>query len=393
LAIRSVYELAVALAVFFSPATIFELVLFLFGMFWVVSGIAAVISNVGTEHHVERVVDVWPRFFEWLASRPYTEDDRQQLYEKLFYEGDVATRRLSRFFLLMLFAATIAALGVVSDSTAVVIGAMLVAPLMTPLMGTALSLAMGWSKRTLMSAGVALGGILLTVGLSAFIGAIIPFDLQFATNAQVVSRVSPTLVDLFIAMAAGAAGGFALSRPDVSDALPGVAVAIALVPPLAVLGLLLEARAFEDAFGALTLFTTNAVAILLVGALVFLLTGVAPVARLRESRQQVRNSLTLVGTLAIVILTLLGITGEEIQTQAYDRDEANRTVQSWIGDQNLTSFAVDVAPDEVEVVLVGPDRPQGVVQLADDLEAALGRDLDVSVRWIFEERFVVGSEG
>jgi hypothetical protein len=90
---------------------------------------------------------------------------------------------------------------------------------------------------------------------------------------------------------------------------------------------------------------------------------------------------------------LLGITGQEIQTQAYDREEANRTVQSWIGDQNLTSFNVDVAPDEVEVVLVGPDRPQGVVALADDLEAALGRDLDVRVRWIFEERFVFESDG
>ncbi|MDJ0497429.1 MAG: DUF389 domain-containing protein [Acidimicrobiia bacterium] len=391
--IRGLFQVAVGIALWVAPATMLSLVITLFAGFWIITGIATAVGNfTGMAEDDVDVTDVWYRIFRWLEQRPHTADDRSQLYGKIFYEGAMAARRLSRFFLLMGFATTIAAFGIISDSTAVVIGAMLVAPLMTPLMGTSLSLTMGWPKRAAMSAGVALGGVALAIGLSAVYGGTLAWGIDPVTNSQVASRVAPTLIDLIIAIAAGGAGAFALSRPDVSDALPGVAVAIALVPPLAVVGLMLEARQFSEAFGALMLFTTNMVAILLVGALVFLLTGVVPVAKLVSERVWIRNTTTLIGILAIVVLVVLGSTSERIRAQSFDRDNVAEVVDSWIGDRSLNLVSYTVAPDQVELVLVGGDRPDDTEDLDAALDTELQRNVTTVVRWVPEERFVVNGD-
>jgi uncharacterized hydrophobic protein (TIGR00271 family) len=311
------------------------------------------------------------------------------LYAKLFYEGDVAARRLSRFFLLMGFATTIAAFGIVSDSTAVVIGAMLVAPLMTPLMGTALSMIMGWPRRATVSALVAVGGIGLAIVLSAIYAGVVPYGIDPATNGQIASRIAPNMIDLYIAVAAGAAGAFALSRPDVSDALPGVAVAIALVPPLSVVGLMIEGGRWSEAIGAFMLFITNAVAILLVGALVFLLTGVVPVRLIMAERGWVRNVVTLIGIMGMVVLVVLGSASRQLSADAFDRDNVERAVAVWMSGQDLAVSSIDVGVDDVEVVVVGPDPPTDTERLATLVEAELDRDVELTVRWVQEERFVV----
>jgi uncharacterized membrane protein len=92
-----------------------------------------------------------------------------------------------------------------------------------------------------------------------------------ATNSQVAARVTPRLVDLVAALATGAVGSVALARPDVSDTLPGVAIAISLVPPLAVAGLTLQSGSPGQCLGALLLFATNVVAILASGIVVMAL--------------------------------------------------------------------------------------------------------------------------
>ena len=106
------------------------------------------------------------------------------------------------------------------------------------------------------------------IALGWLLGQLTPVPVVAATNAQVAGRVDPTLGDLIAALATGAVGSFALVRDDVSDTLPGVAIAISLVPPLAVVGLTLESGAPEQALGALLLFLTNFGAILLTGLIV-----------------------------------------------------------------------------------------------------------------------------
>lgn len=386
--IRALFAIAVAAALWLVPGVMLSLFITVIALFWIITGVATLFANfTAAAEDVVDVTDIWPRIFNWLEDRPHTADDRTQLYGKLFYEGRLAARRMSRFFLLMGFATVIAAFGIISDSTAVVIGAMLVAPLMTPLMGTSLSLVMGWPRRASMSAGVALGGVILAVVLSAIAGGILSWELDPATNSQIASRITPNLIDMIIAIAAGGAGAFALSRPDVSDALPGVAVAIALVPPLAVAGLMIEAGDGSSAFGALLLFATNMVAILLVGAVVFLLTGVVPISNLVTRRVWIRNATTLIGILALGVLVILGITSEGLKTQAFDRTGVEEVIDEWIEDQPLQLVSLTVSPDEVEIVVVGADQPIEVEPLGTSIERRLRRDVVTTVRWVFEERF------
>ena len=203
---------------------------------------------------------------------------------KVLYTGTDWGRRLFRFVVLMSFASAIASLGVIADSTAVVIGAMLVAPLLTPFMGMSLSLVMGWTEELVRAGFVAALGTLVAVAVGFVTSAVLGRGTDVDANAEIVSRISPTLLDLVIALAAGAAGAYALSRSDVSDALPGVAVAIALVPPLAVVGVTAQLGALDEAIGALLLFGTNALAIVAMGALTFVVTGTAAAEAARRWR-------------------------------------------------------------------------------------------------------------
>ena len=144
------------------------------------------------------------------------------------------------------------------------------------------------------------------------------------TNSQVASRITPTIVDLLIAVAAGGAGAFALSRPDVSDSLPGVAIAIALVPPLAVVGLMISQADWISAIGALLLFTTNLVAILLVGGFVFVMTGVVPLFQISSNTDRIKKTLGMVAILALLIVAVLGVSTDQIEGSVARRFCGNR---------------------------------------------------------------------
>ena len=124
-------------------------------------------------------------------------------------------------------------------------------------------------------------GMLLAVGLSAALGQlVVPFgiDLVEQLPAEIVGRTKPTLFDLVVALAGGAAGSYALAQPRLSATLPGVAIATALMPPVCVVGLGLALGRPEVATGALLLFLANFVAIVFASSLVFLSLGFAPAA-------------------------------------------------------------------------------------------------------------------
>lgn len=169
-----------------------------------------------------------------------TDTDIQRMRDQLFFEGPEEGRRLSRFWVLLILAAVIASAGVVADSTATVIGAMIVAPLMTPILGMMLAIVLADRLNLLRSITYVVAGALVVIAIGFLVGLPIPVPVVAETDAQVAARVAPRLIDLVAALATGAVGAFALTRSDVSDTLPGVAIAISLVPPLAVVGLTLE---------------------------------------------------------------------------------------------------------------------------------------------------------
>jgi uncharacterized hydrophobic protein (TIGR00271 family) len=175
--------------------------------------------------------------------------DIERIRDQVFFEGPQRARRLSRFWLLLLLSTVIASAGVVSDSTATVIGAMIVAPLMTPILGIVAAVVLADRSNLVRCVLLVVAGAAAVIGLSWLLGLVVPYPVVAAMNSQVALRVSPTIVDLVAAIATGAVGSVALARSDISDTLPGVAIAISLVPPLAVVGLTLESGAPHQSLG------------------------------------------------------------------------------------------------------------------------------------------------
>ena len=359
------------------------------GALMVVAGAVSLAYILSPRHEL----DVHPEnarriVLAWLGQREIGADERRRIVGVLFFEGPELADRSKRFAILMALSVVIATMGVLTDSTAVVIGAMLIAPLMIPIMGTGAALIMGWPGRAAQAAITVALAVLGAVALAFLLAAVVP-DVpgSLAGNSQVTSRVAPTLRDLIIAVAAGIAGAYAISRPDVSDSLPGVAVAIALVPPLAVVGITLEASEYEQALGAILLFSTNLVSIVLMGSLVFVLVGFSPIARLRQERRQLRTTYTTVGILALLIVIPLALTGQRITADALAANEAEAAVNEWLGDDTEFQVAdVELTQDEVSVVIAGPGQPPTVEELGAILERKLDRKVKVDLRIIAETR-------
>ncbi len=216
------------------------------------------------------------------------------------------------FFLLVVLSCSIATWGLITNSPAVIIGAMLVAPLMSPILGLSLASVAGERRMFTRSLTALIQGALLAVALSAALGwtaRLLPFDVLTDLPYEVLSRTHPTPFDLGIALAGGAAAAYALAQAHLSAALPGVAIATALMPPLCTVGIGLAANDTSVALGALLLFLTNLAAISFAGIAVFAFLGFRPV--LREERWHgvprtffISASLVLIVTVPLVVLTL-----------------------------------------------------------------------------------------
>ena len=145
-----------------------------------------------------------------------------------FVRIDDPLRQYSSFVLRLLAATVIATAGVAADSATTIIGAMLVAPLMSPMLGTALAVATGRPRETARTFLLTVLGMVGVVVVSIGVTAIIPVDVDMSTNTQVLARISPRLVDLIIALASGFIAALASIRRDIPDAVPGVAISAAL---------------------------------------------------------------------------------------------------------------------------------------------------------------------
>lgn len=138
-------------------------------------------------------------------------------------------------FLFMLICSTVVAtLGLVINSPAVIIGAMIIAPLMSPIVSFSFGIVSGNAILAVRSLFTILIGIVITIGLSYLITEWIGWRIG---GSELAARTHPNLLDLAVAIAAGAAAAFAFTRPSVSAALAGIAIAVALIPPLCTVGI------------------------------------------------------------------------------------------------------------------------------------------------------------
>ncbi|MGI5217797.1 TIGR00341 family protein [Nocardia sp. CA-290969] len=197
----------------------------------------------------------------------------EELTDRLDLGSGETTTKRSAFWIMLTLSGIIAASGVVGDSTATVIGAMIVAPLSVPILGVGLGIATGRAELVTRSLLLVLAGIVLVVLVGFLFAQVLPNPTNVLTNSQVIGRTSPKLTDLTAALATGLVGVVAIIRRDVGDVLPGVAIAISLVPPLAVVGVCLGSDAPGLAVGAFVLFASNMVAMIITATVVLVITG------------------------------------------------------------------------------------------------------------------------
>jgi uncharacterized hydrophobic protein (TIGR00271 family) len=303
--------------------------------------------------------------------------------QKLFIRGPGSARRLTNFFVLLLLATVIATYGLVSDSTATVIGAMIVAPLMGPIMATAAAVVMGSAERALRSLLLVIVGILVVIATSTLLAWGVPdVALSFEQNSQLFSRIEPGLVALLTALASGAAGAFITAREEIADSMGGVAIAISLVPPLCVVGIGLRLGDWGAASGAMMLFLTNFLAILLAGGVTFLLGGLGRLATTNENMRMRRNAFILVVVATVLIAIPLSLTTYEVVNRALEDRTAIEEVDAWLAGRTYEIVVVDAQEGTVLVTIDGTGELGSLRDLANQLADALKRPIRVSLHAI-----------
>ena len=309
--------------------------------------------------------------------------DITQMRDQVFFEGPERKRRLSRYWLLLGLSAVIATAGVVSDSTATVIGAMIIAPLMTPILGVVLGVVLTDRANLRRCLLLLAAGAAAVFAVSWLLGHLVPYPVVAATNGQVAARVTPRLVDLVAALATGSVGSVALARPDVSDTLPGVAIAISLVPPLAVAGLTLQSGEPGQSVGALLLFATNVAAILASGIVVMALYRVG-----RVSAQPAAPAFRRPVAVIIIVLLLaallvpLWVNSDRVDKTTIRQASVQAVADDWANDAGWSVVGVTATGDRVLVDATGPSPAPDLAVLRQDLDAAGLASLDVRVSLI-----------
>lgn len=282
------------------------------------------------------------------------------------------------FTLMMLMSVIVAVMGLSTNSAALVIGAMLIAPLMTPVLGIAAAISMALTDaiwRTLTTVALATIG---AIALSWLLAGALPGELL---TSEVLARTAPDARDLVVALAAGVAGSYATARPDVSNSLPGVAIAVALVPPLGVVGITARAGEWDLATGALLLFATNLAAIVTVSTVVFLLAGFVPGRRLWSMAPRVLIG-GLIGGALVIALAFVLIPRSIESARLVDRREAvEAATTTWLGG-TFNTAEIAIQEDVVQVRVIGSTQPPETSEFQSRIDAIFGEPTDLRVTWI-----------
>lgn len=312
--------------------------------------------------------------------RQLTAEQRDDVFGQLYYEGPDLGPFLSRFAALLAMSVLIATFGLASNSAAVVIGAMLISPLTTPLLGLATALVLGRPRRQLSSLAIVVLASIGGIALAYVVMALIP-EAQRVTedSEQLLARTNPNLLDLAVAIVAGSAGAYVLVRREAISVVPGVAIAVALVPPLATTGMTLQISRPELAEGALLLYLTNLVGIVLAAAVTLLVLGVSP-KRTAAGRlpRRVKVGLTT-ATIGVVVVGVPLV--EQTRRTAHadrDRDDTERLAEQWVEDAGLEVDLVTLTDtDKVRVEVSGPREPPPLGDLAEEL----AEEVELTVAW------------
>ena len=246
------------------------------------------------------------------------------------------------FLTLMVLSTLLASIGLYANSTPVIIGAMILAPLMAPIISLSMALARQDSNLLTASLKTLFAGLCTALGFAAVASFIMPMEV---VTSEIADRLSPSLLDLGVAVISGIAGAYAHARVNAAKSMAGVAIAVALVPPLAVTGIGLGWLNAHVTWGALLLFLTNLAGIIFAASLTFIVLGFAPFTRAKKGL-----SIALVAVILVsipLVISFIRLSDEaQIVKKLQSQIVGNTTIRT------IRARAVD--PLELSIQLVTP---------------------------------------
>lgn len=288
------------------------------------------------------------------------------------------------YFLLVLLSCAISTFGLITNSVAVIIGAMLIAPLMSPILALSLSSVAGEPRIYRRALTALIAGSLLAVALSALLGwinSLLPFGFLVELPTEILARSRPSPFDLGIALAGGAAAAYALAQPHLSAALPGVAISTALMPPLCTVGIGLAIGRPQIALGALLLFLTNFAAISFAGIVIFVTLGFRPLhPELRwhhvQSRLLISAGLVMIVTIPLIILTLRFVAESSLNRKIHQAVSENIVHYT---DAQLVDIQIEQDGDTIHLTVTARAARQPNYQQLLDLQTEIATQLQQPV--------------
>jgi uncharacterized hydrophobic protein (TIGR00341 family) len=257
------------------------------------------------------------------------------------------------FYVLIIFSAIIITLGILIDSSAVVIGGMLIAPFVWPILAISLGITMGRSGLIRKAILTILLASFLVVAISALLSFILPEIVS--TNNQLFSRTTPTLLELLIGLTAGFIGAFIIAYPNIGSAIAGVVVAAAIVPPLATIGISASKMDWSSAGGAILLFLSQLVAIVFSASILFILSNFRYRNNQAEKKTQAGFSWTIL-LLIIIVIPLYFSTSLSATQVKYQKiinavisdnfDNARVLEMDFVNSKDKTSIQIVINNDE-----------------------------------------------
>ncbi len=297
------------------------------------------------------------------------------------------------FFVLVVLSCMIATFGLLINSAATIIGAMLVAPLMSPILGLGLASIKGDTTLVRSASTALLRGALVAMVISILItltNSLLPFISLQDLPSEVLSRTRPTPFDFGVALAGGLAATFALIQPQLSAAMPGVAIATALMPPLCTVGIGIALGRWDVAGGAFLLFITNAVTIAASASLLFFIMGFSPPGRNAEGR--LPRSLLVSLTFSGLLLLPLGYQSYRFVLDANLSRQINQVVLEEVTaiDGELTDISWQESGDaldmEIAILTAQNLRYADIVELQANIASDLQRPVRLQVNQVLAAR-------
>jgi len=292
------------------------------------------------------------------------------------------------FFGMVILSCTVATYGLLLNSTAIVIGAMLIAPLMSPILGGALAVATNSNSLLKISAKAEALGAVISVILATLLTLVLP---QAELTSEVMSRTNPTILDLVVALASGAAGTYAICVKPQGATLPGAAIATALMPPLCVMGIGLAKQSFPVVSGAFLLFLANMIAINVAAIAMFEVAGfskdvcrdgVCEFDSEKKTKYRILYPVILLVVISIPLVFIMYRTYSQASTnkiihnsliETMDVIAPHSTLISTTYNERNNRYEIDAAFRTTKLII-----PENIRQMENLLELRLGKPVGIS---------------